>query len=1773
MNSTIDIGGYQLIQQIHESTNSLIYQAIRQPDQQVVILKILKQEYPQPTELIHYRQEYELTRSLNLEGTIQVYALEETAKNCALVVEDFGGISLKQWLKSRATHSPALTLAEFLPIGIQIAEILGQVHVANVIHKDINPANILINLETGKIKLIDFGIASVFSRESPILKNPNVLEGTLAYISPEQTGRMNRSLDYRTDFYSLGITFYELLTGNLPFVTRDDLALIHCHLAKQATPPHELAPSHHRDAVPPMLSAIVIKLMAKTAEERYQSAWGLKADLEICWQQLQATGTIEVFELGTQDISDRFQIPQKLYGREAEVAALLAGFDRVNQSTTLTGSGAELTLVVGYSGMGKSALVAEIHKPITKAHGYFISGKFEQFQRNIPYSALVAAFQDLIRQLLSETETQLQQWREQLLAALGTNGQIIADVIPQIELIIGRQPPVPELGAIELQNRFNLVFSNFIQAFCAPEHPLVIFLDDLQWADSATLKLMELILCDSETQNLFLIGSYRENEVSPTHPLLLLRETLRQEQVQITEVFLTPLTLAQIGQLIAETLRVPRDRVQSLAELTLQKTEGNPFFVNEFLKTLYTENLLSFDSTTLSWQWDIAQIDRVGITNNVVELMIGKLRKLPETTQRILCLAACMGAEFNLDALSRICDKPAREVFLDLKQALQIGLIASASELDAQLLIQHYRFEHDRIQQATYSLTSELEKQQTHLRIGRLLWQSTPTEGLSEKVFELVDHLNLGSSLMIEATEREQVAQLNLLAGQKAKAATAYEAAVQYLQLGRDLLDSQPWEQQYDLTLKLHEAAVEAEYLRANFEPAEQLAEVILHQAKTRLDRATAYELKVRLYTAQNLPIKALETGLQAVELLGTQLVTEVPETIALPSLEDIETFAEMTDAAQLSAMRILMAICPSAYFARPEALMSIVLTMIDLTNRQGYSALAAYGYVWYAAISSAQGQIETGYHAGQLALKLVDQFHAQELKAKVINLFCVLVRHWKEPAHNSIATLQAGIQSGLDTGDNEYACYCIKDYCVSLFLTGRSLQEVETQMARSVEQLLKLKQEYSIYQTNIWRQVTANLRGQSELRSDLQGDYFNQAEILPRLEAANNRTLLCIVYLAKLNLAYVFGDYSQAKIHSASAADYLEAVMGFMYVAVHNFYTSLTLLADLDLDLDLDLADANADDRTQALQQVETNQAQMQRWAESAPANFQHKYHLVAAEQARVLNQPWQAAEHYEQAIEGAKAAGYLQEEALACELAAEFFLSRGMERIGRNYLQSAHYAYTCWQAQAKVQDLEQRYPQWLGATATTPTISTTKTNSKSSTSSSQALDLATVIKASQAISGEIVLEQLLRSLMKVLIENAGAQVGYLILESHGQLYIEAAGAIDSQQLTVLQSIPVDAEVTQSYLSRKIVQFVSRTRETVVLNNATQEGDFINDAYVQEHQPQSILCVPLIDQGQLVSIVYLENNLTIGAFTPDRVELLKILSAQAAVSIENARLYQTLEDKVAERTSQLAQANQEITDLNTRLAAENLNMSAELDVVKQLQQMVLPRRAELTAIAGLDIAGFMEPATKVGGDYYDVLQQDGRVQIGIGDVTGHGLESGVLMIMVQTAVRTLMALQEHDPVKILSTINQVIHQNVQRMGSTRNLTLSLLDYHDGQLRLSGQHEEVLVVRAQGRVERIDTIDLGFPVGMIDDISEFVAQVPIHLEPGDGVVLYTDGITEAESPSRQLYGLERLMAVVEQNWQRSAEEISQVVVADVRSHMGSRSMLDDITLVVLKQLV
>ena len=1496
----VAIPGIAVQSKIYESSNSLVYRGIR-GDGLAIVVKLLNQDYPTPQEIIRYRQEYEITRSLNLAGVIKAYSQQDYQRTLAIFLEDFGGESLEHWMRQRPETFCPMPLSLFLSLAIDLTEILSRIHAARVIHKDINPSNIVFNPDTEIVKIIDFGIATRFNRTNPTFKSPRGLEGTLAYLSPEQTGRMNRMLDYRTDFYSLGVTFYELLTGQLPFATTDILELVHCHIAKQPVPPREL-----NAAIPQPVSEIILKLMAKNAEDRYQSAWGIKTDLERCVQQLEATGQIASIQLGLQDIPGQFQIPQKLYGREAEIAALLAAFDRV---VGMEGSShnVEMMLVSGYAGIGKSALVQELYKPITQKRGYFISGKFDQFQRNIPYSAIVDALRKLVQQLLGEPDDQVQQWRSRLLTVLGSNGQLIIDVIPAVELIVGKQPPVPEVGATEAQNRFERTFQQFVRVFCSKEHPLVIFLDDLQWVDSATLKLIELMMTDAEMRYLFLIGAYRENEVNPLHPLLMTLEGLQKEGATISQITLAPLQLNGITRLIADTLHRNINTASPLAKLILRKTDGNPFFINEFLKTLYTENLLQFDVEHLCWRWNIAHIENENITNNVVDLMLGKLKKLPPVTQQILQFAACVGTDFDLGTLSTICKRSQNNVFLELIAAVQSGLIVPLSELDEQLLIQDYKFLHDRVQQAAYALIDASLKQVVHLQIGRNLLKKTLAEPLSERLFEIVDHLNYGIELVTHQPERDEIARLNLLAGQKAKRTIAYDTAKIYLAASRAWLAASSWQATYDLTLEIYLETTAVAYLCGEFEQVESWAAIVLQAAKTILESVKVYEVKIPTYMAQSQPLRAIKTGLQVLQQLGisfpetpTQLdiqleLDTITSLLNERAIGDLVHLPKMSNSDKLAAMRILSSITVPAYLAAAELLPLLASKQVNLSIEYGNASLSPFAYATFGMILCEMIEnIESGYQFGQLALGLLSKFNTHVSKARTLTSVIHFIIHWKEHIKESLELLQEAYRSGLETGDLEFASYSAYIYCLHSFIARKELVGLEREIRKYKEAICQLKQEVPLVWMQLYQQSALNLMGFSVNPTRLIGEAYNEEKELPQHEAADDRSSILGVYFHKLFLCYLFCEYAQAVENSALVKSYLLQARATPLKPLYYLYDSLARLAIY--------LESNIQVQEEILEIVAVSQEKMKHWAQYAPMNHLHKYYLVEAEKARVVGQLFEAEEFYEQAIQGARDNEYLQEEALAYELAAKHYLTRGREKFAQLYIKEAHYCYERWGAVAKVKDLESRYPQFFPQSSDAARTPIQKTSGTLSNRSDTTFDLAAVMRASQAISSEIELDQLLSSLMKILIENAGAQTGFLILESLGEWVIEVAcepnlGENDCT-MRVQQSIPIADRLPPS-----IIQYVIRTHESVILNDATREGNFIHRPYIQHHQPQSILCLPLLDQSKLVGVLYLENRLVTGAFTAERSQVLHLLSTQAAIAIENAKLYAKLRESESRLT------------------------------------------------------------------------------------------------------------------------------------------------------------------------------------------------------------------------------------------------------------------------------
>ncbi len=1571
--------GYRITETLYEGVATIIFRGLRVHDKTPIVIKTLRSEYPALEEIARLRHEYRILTLLTNPGVIKTLALEKQNNRLSLVLEDFGGESLRELLKKRQLDIP-----EFLKIAINLTSALEVVHQHHVIHKDIKPSNIVVNLDTDEVKIIDFGLSTLLSNENQTVYNPNKLEGSLAYISPEQTGRMNRSIDYRTDFYSLGVTFYELLIGSLPFQTNDPMELVHCHIAKQPTPPHELNPD-----VPPVLSDLVMKLMAKTAEERYQTSFGLRSDLEAC-QLLK--GRLINFEVGQQDRSGQFHIPQKLYGREQEVQSLLNAFDRVSQSRS------EMMLIAGYSGIGKSSLVHEIHKPVTRQRGFFISGKFDQFQRDIPFFAIIQAFRELIRRLLSGSDIDIMDWREKLIEALGNNGQVIVDVIPEIEFIIGRQPSISQLGPTESRNRFNLVFQQFIQVFTQPEHPLVLFLDDLQWADSASLGFIQLLMTDPESRYLLLLGAYRDNEVSQSHPLILVLDELARVSgaVPIQTITVKSLETEHINQLIQETLTCSREQSKPLADLCLQKTNGNPFFLNQLLKSLYIDKMLWFDTYKGKWVWDIEQISSQSITENVIDLMISKIKKLNEEAQVVIQLAACVGNQFSLEILSIIYEKSQPQTAADLWDALKEGFIlplddsykipmALQQEADQYAegndVTVSYRFLHDRVQQAAYTLIPDSERQETHLKIGQLLLQHIPKSELEESLFDVVNHLNQGAVLVTDPVFRHDIALLNQLAGNKAKVSTAYEPALRYFTAATSFLTQDSWADNYDLTFSLYRERAECEYLCSNLGSAEDLFDQIINHTDSYLDKVEIQILRLALYDSAGKYLENLQIGSSTLADLGIRVPLELPEIIDefnrelslykeslgginISSLINAPT---MTDIEIKASMQILMNMTGPAYFTNQDLLALTSLKMTNLSIEYGSTDVSAHGYAFWGTVSGARlGEYEVGYEFGRLAMNLLEKYPNPKIQCKVYNLFGALISPWRSHLSESIPILRKGYQVGVETGD-VYTSYNSYNLIMQRLIAAEDPVSIIEESNKHLDWMKRTKNYVFAGVQELDQHFLMNLQGLTLSGESLSDEGFSEVDCLQMFQENKFFPGVATYNIFKLQVLYLVGNYREALEYARESESTVVFVSGIPNTADYHFFYSLTLTA---LYSETDEIESKL-----SLEKIQTNQSKMKLWADNCRENYEHKYLLVEAEYARITNQFEQAVKLYDLGIESAQKYDYVQNTAIANELAAKFWLERKYEKIAKVYMSEAHYNYRLWGAMRKVLNLEEHYPDLLPAEAPSQLLqqSTTYTISQQTVTGtySEGLDLATVVRSLQTLTSEMLLDQLLKTLMEIVVTNAGAQRGFLILQEEGELRLEAERTIN-EEVKLLDSQPLTKVNRQREkdltLSVAIINYVARTHESIVLNDATNEGNFIRDPYIVQTRPKSVLCTPLIKQGLLSGILYLENNLTTNAFTPERVEFSQLLSAQAAISIESCHLYEkleeyskTLEQKVEERTIELQHTNESLEQTLTELRAtqQELLQAEKMAALGQLvagvaHEVNTPLGCAITAISML---------------------------------------------------------------------------------------------------------------------------------------------------------------------------------------------------------------------------
>ncbi|MDB5775603.1 MAG: hypothetical protein JWP38_1736 [Herbaspirillum sp.] len=1396
----------------------------------------------------------------------------------AAIPEDVTGVPFESVLNQHRLDLPTC-----LHLGSELARLLAGLHAAHVIHRDIRPASFILDAQRQQLFLRDLRRTA---SEGLALAGKD-LPGDWAYVSPEQTGRINRPLDERTDFYSLGVLLYRMLTGQLPFAASDPLEWIHCHIACNPPPPCDIAPE-----VPQAVSDIVMRLMAKLPEERYRSAQGLQADLDSCLAQWQACRCIEAFPLGTADVSGRFQIPHKLYGREPEGATLLAAFDR------MTGSGQPaLVTVSGYSGIGKSSLVHELQRPIVRERGYFIYDKFDQYQRDIPYATITQAFRELVQQLLAKSAPHIAHWRQQIQAAVGGNGQLIVDVLPQVELIIGPQAPVSALPPTEAQHRFRMVFRQFVMAFTCEEHPLVLFLDDLQWIDAASLALIEHLLTHPETCYLLLIGAYRDNEVSAAHPLMTSLETIRRSGTPVTDLQLAPLSAVHLNQLVADTLHAPPASCKPLTHLICERTEGNPFFFIQFLDALHKEGLLRLDAQHRAWQWDLDQIKAQDFADNVVDLMVGKLRQLPVPAQQALQFAACLGNTFDLRHLALVGGPSEVQSQLCLSEAeVEQGLAAAVRE---SLIVRTHgsgKFLHDRIQQAAYSLIPEERRTEVHLRIGCVLLASMTADELAEHLFDVANQFNRGAALLVERDEKAQVAALDLRAGRKAKASTAYASACVYLAAGMALLDASHWSDQYELMFSLWLERAECEFLTGCFDQAERLIQELLRCAASKVDQAAAYHLKVQLHVVKSENPQAVDSALTCLRLFDIDLPAHptreqvqvefetVWRNLEGRSIESLINLPLMTDPKLRAAMNLFSALFDAAYFTDRNLLCLQLCRMVNISLKHGTSGAAAHacGFLGFI-LGPVFHRYHEGYRFAKLGYDLVEKHRFIAYQTKVY-LAMAGVAVWTQPIASALDFTRAAFRTAIETGDLAFACYSVHHINTDLLLRSDPLDVVWCESERGLDFARKARFRDVEDTIVIQQHFISTMQGRSVTFSSFNDMQFDEAAFEAQL--ANNRMsgLVCEYWILKLKARFLTGHYAEALAAAEKARAWLWVVSGLIQMLDYFYYTALTVAALYK--------NASAAAQVESRDLLTMHREQLCEWAENYPPTFRDKHALVSAEIARIEGRGPDAMQLYEEAIQSARENGFVQNEAIAYECASAFYRTCGVDSIADMCLRQARDCYARWGADGKVRQLDERIPQLQ---AQQPLGAPLKRMDEAAQ-----LDLLSVAKASQAISSLIVLDELVDTLMRIVLENAGAQSGCLILVRQAQLSLVAETHVAQHDVRV--HMRHEPSLPAAALPESILNYVQRCQEKVLLPDAAAPHPFASDPYFARRRTKSLCCLPIVRQRALVGLLYLENNLVTHAFTPDRVAVMELLASQAAISLENAQLYGNLQRENSER-------------------------------------------------------------------------------------------------------------------------------------------------------------------------------------------------------------------------------------------------------------------------------
>ncbi|WP_150275737.1 diguanylate cyclase [Paenibacillus tepidiphilus] len=1478
-------GNYQILETISDNAAKSVYRCSEEGMDRTVILKVLKSELAGVEAVMRFKQEYRLLQELSgqLDGVIRPVDLQEMGGYYMMVLEDLGGTSLKRILAEDRPDQRTL-----LRLAIQVIDILGAIHDKHVIHKDIKPSNIIWNRERNKVQIIDFDLAVKLSKERQEFRNSGVLEGSLYYISPEQTGRMSRSIDYRSDYYSYGVMLYEMFTGTRPFAAEEMLEQIYSIIAKEAVPPVKASGGE----VTAPLSAVIMKLMEKSPEDRYRSAFGIKADLKKC------LSVQDEFVTGSEDRLNIFRIPQKLYGRDGEIKRLEGAFRRCARSLP------EIVYVTGDAGAGKTALVHELHRYISRDKGMFAEGKFDQYNKNIPYSAIIQACRRLMAELLESPDGNLKTLIGRSLSqALDGNGSLIAGLIPELSAFIGPQPAALPLNPAEETNRFYMTFAQFLSGLTSGERPLVLFLDDLQWADYSSLQLVERLMQGNQLRRIMLVLSYRSHEIPAGHPLFAMKARLEKSK-EAEEIHLEPLPLPDIQQLVADTLYTHPDEVLELAKAVHKRAKGNSFYVNELLKELYRGGYLYFDDMHGEWTWRLSEIAALPVNDSVVDFLMTKLTGLPAGQRELLTICAAVGNEFDYGMLLRLADAPVETVLQTLavgveeefirpadgRYGLFLGLLEDSGAAAAPETELRFAFTHDRIQQAFYQMLDEEKGQRLHLGIGRLMLERLEPGEAEDKLVDMAGHMNKALKLISDRQELEEVVTLNLLAARKAKAGFGYAAAHALLEAAMTLLPENAWQEKMQQTAEIHRLYAECAYLTHHVDEADRACAVLAAHLQEPLALAEVYELQANYYMYLGMMQESIAAGRKGLAVLGLKIpgkvgmpavlreLVQVKARLRGRSVEELFAAPEMTAPETQMMMRLLVNFIPPAFISGETSLFGlVVLRQIRLTLAHGNAPESALAFIGYAMLLSGFGDTKGAFDYGRLGIRINDRFQNMQWKGAAYVLYTLFSHVWTEPWDTLQEWFTASMEASLRTGDLLYLAH--SSFYVNLWNPTLDIPATLQESSRTIAMIEDTKYKESLATAKLARQYFLNLAGELADNASFDGDGFSEEVYLRELTEARYYSGIAIYYIYKMKLLFTYERSREALVYIDRAYPIIGTLAGSAFMEEFALYTFLNLAYSYK--------EMSVLDKAKARRRMRKEFGRVRKWARHAPGTFRQHEYLMRAEWARISGQDDKAGHYYDLAMEASEASGFVRYKALTSELAARFYLHKDYKEFAAYLFRQSEYYYSVWGAKGKIVFNGSQYPELVTKISTKDFL-----HRRTISDYTESMDLNSILLATQAISKEIELSNLLEALMEIVIKNAGAQRGCIVMTSKTGLLVEGEYNPEEDRINVA----LRDYNRYDQLPDSIVKLVEERKESVIYNDAYSETAFVNDPYIVKHRPKSLVCMPLINQNKTIAIIYLENNLLTGVFTRERMRIINLLSREMVFSLENATLYSELE-------------------------------------------------------------------------------------------------------------------------------------------------------------------------------------------------------------------------------------------------------------------------------------